>query len=465
MDETNSANDVIIEGNFLGDYMEYCDITESPKIYDLWSALACLSAIVSKRVWIDQGHFNVYANLYTVLVGGPGQRKTTAMNVAKDIVRKLKTVPFAGTCMTKEAVCLDMKKNCIKQFTNPVTGAIQEYTPYALILTELSHFLAINPAFMIDFLTTIYDQEHYETKTKNKGDDIIPGPYIVLLACTTPNNIQRYLKEDVIGGGFSRRCLFIWSDDDGEPKAFPQETQSSRDAMARCLDYGERLLSVKGMFKWEDSARSFYEDWYNSLHRSLRSHNDPTTIGYYKSKHVQLLKVAMLFALSKSTDLVLRTEHLQVGLEQLGLVEANLSRVFEGMGRNVLNAVKAKLLDMIRRAGTPLYEKFIKATMYGDANSMEIAEVLTNLTGSDQISILEEKEPNSGALIRRWFAVPEVAKDWATRPSSEFISLFTKLRSHANTQNPGVAAGHVPPTSSGEQSCDSPTPEPGQSSS
>lgn len=418
----------IIQPNFLRDYMSYCDITESPQIYDFWSGLACLSSIVSKRVWIDQGHFNVYANLYVVLVGGPGQRKTTAMNVTKDIIRKLKEIPFAATCMTKEAVCLDMQKNCIKTFQHPVTGGIQEYTPYSLILTELSHFLAINPAFMIDFLTTIYDQESYETKTKNKGDDIIPGPYIVLLACTTPNNIQRYLKEDVISGGFSRRCLFVWSDDDGDPKAFPEETEIARAAMANCLSYGKELLTLKGQFQWESSAKKFYEDWYIKLFNKLRTHPDPMTLGYYKSKHMQLLKVAMLLSIAESPSLVMKTEHLELGIEQLGVLEARLPKVFDGMGRNELNPVKAKLMDLVSKAGCPLPDKYIRKLMFSDANNGELSEILTQLASTDQLKIIEEKDQFTGSMLRRWYAMPDVAMVWMSKQPSEFLELFKQLQ-------------------------------------
>jgi hypothetical protein len=423
-------SDIIVpaKSNFLADYLTYCEITESPPIYDFWSGLACLSTIISKRVWIDQGHFNVYPNLYVVLVGGPGQRKTTAMNVTKDIIRKLKEIPFAATCMTKEAVCLDMQKNCIKTFQHPETGGLVEYTPYALILTELSHFLAINPAFMIDFLTTIFDQESYETKTKNKGDDIIPGPYIVLLACTTPNNIQRYLKEDVISGGFSRRCLFVWSDDDGDPKPFPEETTAARDAMQRCLDYGKELLLVKGKFQWESDARKFYEDWYVKLFNQLRTHPDPMTLGYFKSKHMQLLKVAMLLSLAESPSLIMKTEHLHVGIEQLGVLEARLPRVFDGMGRNELNPVKAKLMDLINKSNAPLPDKYIRKLMFADANNNELSEILTQLATTEQLVILEEKEPTTGAMIRRWYALPEIGKEWASKPSAAFQELFSQLR-------------------------------------
>ena len=146
--------------NFLQNFLTYAEGCETPELYDLWAALATLSSVVSRRVWIHQGYYTIYPNLYIVLVGAPGGRKTTAMNMCKDMLREIGTIPFAATCMTKEALCRYMSTQCTKHHQVPGKPDQQKpYTPITLCLTELSHFLGSNQAHMIDFLTTIYDQE------------------------------------------------------------------------------------------------------------------------------------------------------------------------------------------------------------------------------------------------------------------------------------------------------------------
>lgn len=412
--------------SFIRNYIDYCSITESPEIYNYWSALSTLSALASRRVWIDQGHFTIYPNMYIVLVGLPGGRKTTAMEIAKNILLRVGDIPLAATCMTKESVCLDMMAN-IKQFQPPGSNIIKQYSPYMLCLTELSHFLAINPAHMIDFLTAIYDQEFYDTKTKNKGDDVIPAPYLSMLACTTPNNILRYLREDVISGGFSRRALFIWSHKDGEPKAFPQITPEANAAMSKVLEYAAQLNKVKGQFVWDEEAKQFYKDWYDSLFYSLIKHTDPTTLGYFKCKHVHLLKIAMLISLSESLSLKLELPHLKLGLELLKQVEDGIQKVFAGLGRNELNAVGAKIISLLDMANTPLPDKYIKKIMFGEANATELTEVLNHLVASDSLYAFDERDPQSNAVLCRWYAKPDMAKEWLAKPT-ELRLLAAKLR-------------------------------------
>ena len=400
--------------NFIQNFLTYAEGCETPELYDLWSALATLSSVVSRRVWVDQGYYTIYPNLYTVLVGAPGGRKTTSMNMCKDMLRELGTIPFAATCMTKEALCRYMSTQCTKSFTIPNSDKLKQYTPITLCLTELSHFLGANSAHMIDFLTTIYDQEVYDAKTKNKGDDIIPGPYLTVLACTTPSNITRYLREDVISGGFSRRTLFAFELDEGDPIAFPAVTPEARQAWAACVDWAKKLDTVAGEFKWDSPATIWFKHWYDELFTSLRTHEDIMTRGYYKSKHIQLLKVAILVALSESMDLVLRKEHLQVALEILDKLEKNLPKVFEGMGRNELAPVAARMVEMLTMAGQPVPEDRLHRDFFRDADTRELYGVIGHLVSTKRIVQIEQKDAN-GTVIARLLSTPDIGRDWVEK--------------------------------------------------
>jgi hypothetical protein len=394
-----------VPNNFLTNFLAYAEGCETPELYDLWSAMATMSSLVSRRVWVNQGYFTIYPNLYIVLVGAPGGRKTTSMVICQDILRAVGGIEFAATAMTKEALCKYMSTQCQKTYV--LNEKQKTYTPITLCLTELSHFLGSGTqAHMIDFLTTIYDQEVYDAKTKNKGDDIIPGPYLTILACTTPSNITRYLKEDVISGGFSRRTLFAYELDDGDPIAFPEVSKASQDAFEACVSWGKQLQQVAGEFKWTDGARTWYKQWYEELWNSLKTKHDLLTRGYFKSKHIQLLKVAMLVALCESTELTLTKEHLQVALELLNKLETNLPKVYEGMGRNELNAVAAKLLEILDKAGAPVPEKQVRAIMYREADVREILGIIQHLTATGKVLVYDEKLSTG---IRRCLTTPRIA--------------------------------------------------------
>jgi hypothetical protein len=400
--------------NFIQNFIKYAEGCETPELYDLWSALATLSSVVSRRVWINQGYYTVYPNLYIVLVGAPGGRKTTAMTMCKDMLRELGTIPFAATCMTKEALCRYMSTQCTRKFPIPNTTKEKEYTPITLCLTELSHFLGANSAHMIDFLTTIYDQEVYDAKTKNKGDDIIPGPYLTVLACTTPSNITRYLREDVISGGFSRRALFALEMDEGEPIAFPIVTPEAALAWKACVEWAQKLENVAGEFTWTAPATIWYKHWYDDLFTSLKTHDNIMTRGYYKSKHIQLLKVAMLVALSETLELRLDKVHLEVSLEILNKLEKNLPKVFEAMGRNELAPIAARLVELLEMAKQPVPEKKVLSEFFRDADTRELYGIIAHLVNTGKIVRVEEKDP-TGRPINILLSTPDIARDWVAK--------------------------------------------------
>lgn len=382
---------------FLQDYREFTKGNEAHPTYHMFSALVALSSIVSRKVWIDLGYFNIYPNLYVVLVGPPGNRKTTAMSVCKRLLRALNegqntnpTIPFSAECQTKESLVKELAGyQRAAKWTDPQTKEDETliYSPITVCVTELSQFLGAASAHMVDFLTTVYDQDYYDVKTKNKGIETIIGPYLTLLACTTPAWITARLRDDVISGGFSRRALFVFETDKAPRQAFPEITEEMEGAWSRVVDYSKNLQHVKGKFEWAADAHAWYQNWYENL----KVPPTETLAGYYDSKHIQLIKIAMLIALADRPELVLQIEHLKFALELLELMEKNLDRVFSGMGRNELNGVAQKIMELLNMApGKQLPEKFIRRELFKDAAPDEIVKVLMHLEGTDRIVRMKE---------------------------------------------------------------------------
>jgi len=386
--------------SFLNDYRIFCSGSEAHPTYHMFSGLVALSSIIGRRIWVEQGYFKVYPNLYVVLVGPPGNRKTSAMSVAKKLIRELGNIPFSAECVTKEKLVLDMFEQ--ERVIDKLPDIYKEqkvYTPMTIMVTELSEFLGAGSVGMVNFLTTIYDQDVYESRTKNKGEVRVTGPFLNLLACTTPDWITTYLRSDVISGGFSRRAIFVLETGKAGRIPFPEVTAEAKLSWDRCIIHARKLEKTQGPLIWEPKARSFYADWY----KTLEMPTEETVVGYFETKHMQLLKVSMLLAVAESTDLVLRQSHLEGGLALLKLAEENLSKVFAGIGRNELNAAAAKTLEMLARV-TPqtvqidgvkrdvaiLPEKKLCGMMFSFVNENEMNDVMRHLVSTDKIGRVQQ---------------------------------------------------------------------------
>lgn len=398
---------------FLINYMRYMEGTETPTIYNRWAGISTIASVVSRKVWIHYGRFRVYPPMYIILVGPSGGRKTTAMEVSEKMLDELGTVNLSAEATTKEKLVMKMAKECTKSFTDPTNGKMVDYTPITLCLTELSQFIGTNSQqalHMIDFLVTIYNREKYKAETISRGNDIIPGPALNILGCTTPHHIGTYLKADVISGGFSRRNIFIYEQDDGLPQAWPEESTAQKNAWEACLWWLRKLDSeVVGEFKWSDDARAFWTPWYDAEFEVLRKMPDSPIRGYFKSKHEQLLRVAMCLALSEGAELVMTRAHLEAGLAVLEEAESRFAKVFMGVGRNELHTIGMQALAMIERIGGKISEKQLAMALVKDAPMKDYTEIIKFLTDMSGELVRVPEIGHRGLVKRVWLVLKSQA--------------------------------------------------------
>lgn len=390
--------------SFLRNYTDWTSGTEVPENYSFWAGVSAVAALLQGKVWTRMGRFVIYPNLYVIFLGPPGNGKTVAKDNGLKIIRSVGDVKFSAEAQTKESVVRFMREDCVQSY--PWKGETVLCTPISIYLTELSHFLGPNFSHMLDFLTTIWDRtgDVYDARTKNKGDDILPAPYVNLLACTTPDWIQTYLKSDIITGGFTRRAIFVNepATDDSKRIPRPQWSPEQLTAKENVIAYGRILKGLIGELTWSSDATSWWDHWY--LRRPIP--NDPDVRGYHKSKPVLLLKVASLLALSQRPEMVIERDHMEAALALLDSTERTLSRVFQGIGRNELNAVASKMMEFIF-AQPPIdikstafsgkahvmNQKDLRAIMYKHAAGREFDEIVAHLVATDKVFRFNETVP------------------------------------------------------------------------
>ncbi len=382
--------------SFMRNYMTWTEGTEVPENYLFWSGISSVSAALSCRVWTRMGRFTIYPNLYIIFLGPPGNGKTVAKDHALKVVREIGGIKMSAEAQTKEALCRYMQEECIQTYQH--NGNAVACTPISIYLSEFSHFLGANSSHMLDFLTTVWDRtgDVYDSRTKNKGDDILPSPYVNMLACTTPDWIRLYLKSDIITGGFSRRAIFVNepANDDVRRHPRPEWTAEQIQAKKNCIEYGRVLTGVIGELIWTKEATEFWDSWYSG--RVIPK--DPDIRGYHKSKPALVLKVATIIALSERPELTLDKVHMEMALAILDSTEKTLSRVFQGIGRNELNGVANKLLEYLmtneekdyiyqgeKKRGRFMPEKTLRGLMYRDAPGRELDDIITHLLATEKI--------------------------------------------------------------------------------
>ena len=366
--------------NFLTNYDLYTSGNEVNRNYHIWTSLGVLASLVSRRVWINLGYFSIYPNLYIVLLGPPGNKKTTAMRIGRKLVERVDPSLVSADCQSAQDTVKMLADNGLKTHKDK-EGKIYEYSPLSIFATELSQFIEIDPSRMIDLLVTIYDCDTYTKRTLRHNVQQIINPCLNLIGCTTPSWVTKYLRTDIITGGFSRRSIFVLEDYDDRRVAFPVITEEMKTAYNACLTRAFELTKVYGEFSWDPELRAFYEHWYNT--RTISSDSDVAP--FDRTKYIQVLKVAMLLTVARGDELVLRRDVFDLALAMVDNVIAQLPSVFRAMGRNQLADVSSKLLSLLAAKGGLLLEREALATLWKDANAGELYQVINHLVSTDQV--------------------------------------------------------------------------------
>lgn len=360
--------------NFIDDFLTYCEGSEVPDMFYVWSGYAALSTFIGRNVFLRSGRMIYYPNVYEVLVGSAGSGKTQAMDVAK---RLIEDVPGMAPRISMSTETLqgwiryiagdpDANPPVASQVVSPVTwptGSIGPSYPALIKANEFINFIANDPIGWITTLNDIYDQDFFGYRTKNMGQDQISGPCITLLGALPTETSQELQKAHIIASGFARRTIFQYGERKfHEPHAIIHHDQSKETLRASLIEYGTALTKVHGEFTWSEDTRAWWTEWYDNNSVSV-PRAEPHLVDWLNSKPAQTIKIGMLTSLAESFDLELKISHLQRALDYFEILERDLYKIFGGIGRNELAAVCVQIMHFISGQTMPMtFEAIRKAS-------------------------------------------------------------------------------------------------------
>lgn len=373
------------ESNFFEIYYQYVKDTEPPPNFHAWSAIGAISALLGKKCVIPQGDFTVDPQTYIILVGQPGLKKSTAMGIAKTLVKSVEGVRTASDSGSREGLMDEMTKNEIR----PLNG--EKWNPYwqsAIFVDEIADLLGGDhlDASMVRFLTTIWGQKHYKEATRKSGQIDIHNPYLTLFGCCPTKWVNTKLSADVITDGLSRRTIFVLEDKLNTLNPWPVSNAAREQKLTVLRMMAARIHGIFGIFQMSEAALDLYCKTYFEIQKDLDKKPEKMQ-AYFSSKHVLILKLCMCLSAGVGNNKVVTSQMVHVAKEFLAQSERNLTAVYSGVGRNELKSHADRVLEKIRSHGPEGTTKAdIIRTFYDDMNAAEINEVFEVLQNSEMIT-------------------------------------------------------------------------------
>jgi hypothetical protein len=370
--------------NIFSLYQEYTKRTEPPPNYHAWSLIGAMSALLGKKCYIPQGHFTVFPNLYIVLVGPAAMRKSTALNIAKNFVRKIDKLPIAPESSTREALIDDMSKSKVSFV---VEGQEVSYWQSSAFVGELEQFFGgkhINQQ-MVGFLTAIWDEAVFKERTRKGGEVLIQNPYFTMLGCCTDEWMNTKLSQDVISDGFSRRTIFVLETKLNCLNPWPESSEAEEALKEKIQVEIARIFNTAGKFTFTDPARALWDKMYFGVREEASKHS-PKLSNYFSSKHILVMKVAMCLSAALREDRLVDSATLQLAMDFLADTERRLDKVFSGVGDNPLKAKSNKVLEFISKHPEGITHARVLGEYYDSANLAEVKEIIEFLVTSGEIT-------------------------------------------------------------------------------
>jgi len=384
--------------SWLDDILKATKEFESPQKFFYWSALAALSAITKRNVYLrkksgNSTAYTLYPNIYVFLVAKSGLRKGVPIKMARKLVKEVDN--------TRLIVGRSSIQGIIKEIATTYTtesGKIRDDAAFFLCASEFRSSLIGDPDALVT-LTDLYDGDftegwRYLLKNAEGTSGELKDIYAVLLGGSNPTHLKEKISKSDIDGGFIGRSYIIFADKKGKLNPLTDDVYDEDNDLGEieteALDYkalSKHLIEVsniRGRFRFHREAKDYYDDWYTKLNNG--EFEDRT--GTLDRLHDHVLKVAMLLSLTKNQTLILSREDIEDAVEACNELAGNVNRAILPGGTSAFSDQTATILkELLNTDGHELSRRRILQKFWGDLDAFDLDRIKETLIQKDAVEI------------------------------------------------------------------------------
>jgi len=382
---------------FLTDMIYYMRGMEVPTLYTIWSGLFLLSTCVKREAYVKWYPNNMFGNIYAILAGPAGGRKSTTIDdigmpiikrmqkyIENENIRKMKTINIVKDKMTPESLLNSMlpsEKEGVQSFSfkdpagnviiNPKTNKPLRYkatSEAGIVLSEMASSIgkrSYTEGF-IEVLLDLYNpRDTWDWTTIARGKKQLQRTYLSMLAATTPTGFKNSIPAAALGDGFLSRCILVYQPCNNRRFSIPREVKNgpTMDELSKRLAWiCEQSL---GEYSLSGEAFAEYDRWYHMFRDHLEA--NPAEQGFRSRLNINVLKVAFLLRLNRYTvdDKIISKQDIRDAIQLLNYTYARSAELildltsadFKDDSRKIMNVLRkykaVTRTDMLRKTHIP----------------------------------------------------------------------------------------------------------------
>ena len=388
-----------IENEFIQEYLEYVEDTESPRIYHIWSAIGAIGAALGRRVHFPFGIGPIYPNEYILLVGPPATRKSTAINIAGEIIKRATSVRIApeDTAGKRQGLIAAMEDKTEEERTleeietadaalfleqlskHKVSIDTSDRHILFAIASEFSVFIGQHSIEMVNFLTKVYDGEDYKYQLKNE-QRILTEPLMGLIGGTTPTSISDAFPTTTIGHGLMSRMVLVFANQKYKRIARPPRLNPKIEkSLVEQINY--MYLNLRGEFAETDKAKEIGEQ----LYEKDVDIQDPRFVYYCDRRQTHHIKLSMCLAAARKKMCINQTD-VEEADRILGYTEQFMPEALGEFGLSPLATATQKLWEFIQHnRDIPIAERLLHSVMHRDMKRVDLLNTLSTFVNQNKL--------------------------------------------------------------------------------
>lgn len=407
--QNDKNNEIVIEHEFLHNYLQYVENTESPTIMHIWSAIAGASACMGRHVCLPFGIGDIFPNVFVLLVGAPGTRKSQAIKYSSKLVAEHTQIRFApdDTGGQRQGLITalegdpeeETKEDLDRQIDTTMRIAdmtnVEKMETFANLQLQMSHpedrhtmfacasefgtFMGEANANTTRFLNKVWDGEDYKYKL-SKEQKVLKDPLMTIIGGTTTSDIARILPADAIGQGFMSRWILVFAPNKERKVARP--TLDAKKAKHTIEIYKWLANEMRGEMREAPAAAELLDFMYTEKKIDLE---DNRFIYYQERRHTHLMKLAMILAASRRSY-VIETGDVMQADELLAYTEDRMPEALGEFGLSPVGAAKQKMIEVLQAAKEPITHTMFWNLMSRDMKQSDFKMAIADLIQADKIA-------------------------------------------------------------------------------
>jgi hypothetical protein len=382
-------------------YLDYTSGAEPPAIFNRWALITGIAALLGRQYYFNHGHFTIHPNMYTMLIGSAGTRKSSAIKLMRKLLIQAGYNTIAADKSTKEKFMLDLageggsatEKDILEQ--NLFGAANDQDAEIFIMADEFNDFFGNGNIEFISLLGNLWDYSGtYRNRIKTGKSVAINNPTVNILGGNTPTGFALAFPPEILGQGFFSRILLIYGEPNGKRITFPKQpdTEATEWLIRYLIEIKNKQLGIAALSR---GAERLLDVIYQSNNRV----DDVRFESYSNRRFNHLIKLCLVISASRLSVTITESTVLYANTI-LTYAEQFMPKALGQFGKGKNSDVSHKVLEVIYSANSVVTIKDIWYHVHADLEKLpQLAEILINLAEADKIQRVNS--PVAGFLPKR----------------------------------------------------------------